>query len=624
MHKAFIVCCILFFNSFLQAQTSSVDSLLKSLDREKTDTGRMKLYNSIGNFYMDNNAGKAIDYLRQARTLAQKLRLPLKVANNNYSIGFCYLMKGDFDESLAHYLESVKGYEQLNDSFRLANAFMSIGNLYTQNKDFARTAIYYDRARTIIELQKDTLQLINILAQTGILMDQQLKFDSALQYLQEALRYSRRLGDADMETNTLSNIGLTYKHQKNTEKAIAYFDSVLVAYKTMDVPTDNVAAIYNNIGATHSQAGNFAAARVAFDKSVALAKSAGSPFIEMENYNNLSDMFGREKNFALQAAYLKKYYDIKDSLFTADNKNQLTQLEADYQVEKKNAELIKKDVEVSSQKNQRNLSLLVALSAAIVLLILIFFFRKTRKNNLLLNEKNQQINHQNVELETLNGVKDRLFGVISHDLRNPLVTLRSYLSLTDDPALQEETKKQFKESTLQAVAQTSDMLDNLLVWANMQIKSTTPSLQPVQVDEIIEDALGAVRVQAEQKRVVLHQQVAATTVLGENTILTIAVRNILTNAIKFSQSGGNIFIEVSKEKDTVLLSIKDQGVGMSPEQLEQLNANQAETTAGTTGEKGSGLGIFLVKELLAKINAKLTITSEPGLGTTATMEFDAL
>lgn len=620
MHQLVLSFLLIVSSAATFAQNNQLaDSLLNALDKETADSNRMKIYRRIGNYYTDNNAGKAISYLEKSQEIAKKLNRPLLVANDYYSIAFCYLVKSDFNKSLDNYLQSVRIYEQLKDSFRLSNAYMSIANVYSANKNFKKTNEYSALALKLIEAQNDSIQLASIYMQRGTSFDQQLQYDSAIIYLQKALELARLLKDDYLLTNAWGNIGLTYKHTKETGKALQCFDSVLTSYKTMDVPVDNYGAIYNNIAATHSQAGNYAKAQAAFDSSIKFSIQAGSPFLEMENYNNLSDMYGRMKKFELQSIFLKKYYNIKDSLFTADNKNQLTQLEADYQVEKKNAEIVKKDAEVSSQKNQRNVFIIIALAIALLLVILFFFYTRIKKNNRLLQEKNIQINQQKNELEILNQVKDRLFSIISHDLRNPLVTLRTYLSLADDVTLSADRKELFKKTTMQAVMQTCDMLDNLLVWANMQIKNTRVNITPVDVADCVQDVLNTVDAQAKQKQVGIENNIEPSIALGDHIILTIALRNLLTNAIKYSPSESFIEIRAEKKDQHIHLSIKDEGIGMAPEQLKQLSENQTDTTRGTNNEKGSGLGIFLVKELLQKINGTLLIESEMGKGSCFTI-----
>ncbi len=625
MHKIF--CSVLLLCTLLcgSAQTtSSIDTLLKAADREQRDTVRMKLYNKLGDFYMNNNAGKAIEYFEKAKSIAEKNGLLLKASNNFYSIGFCYLVKANYEKALFNYQQSIKGYEKLKDSFRLSNALMSVGNVYFQNKDAGKTDEYYDKAEKLILAMNDSMQLASIYDTRGITYDQMGKYDSALLYHNASYRISSLTGDTEYAMNSLSNMGLTYKHQFKTAEALKKFDSVRMYFEKSEAPVDRFAAVYNNIAATQAQAGNYSAALAAFLKSLAYAKQAGSPSIEMENYRNMADMFGSMKNFEQEANYLKKYYQVKDSIFTIDSKNQLTQLEADYQVEKKNIEIVQQEAEVAKQKGQRNILITITLAAILMLAAGGYLYTETRKNNRALQLKNIQINEQKNELQTLNQVKDRLFSIISHDLRNPLVTLRSYLALADNDALAPEKKLQFKMQTLQAVINTGDMLDNLLAWANVQIKNTPSRIVPINLADCVWDTVQHVEAQALQKQVVVQQQLEAPTALGDYDIVAIALRNLVTNAIKFSDAGKNIFLLSTKENDRVHLTVKDEGVGLSQHQIAGILTKGNTSTAGTQGEKGSGLGLFLVIELLEKINATLTIESEPGKGSSFTIVMDGV
>jgi signal transduction histidine kinase len=289
-------------------------------------------------------------------------------------------------------------------------------------------------------------------------------------------------------------------------------------------------------------------------------------------------------------------------------------MEADYQVEKKNNELVKKEAEVLKQKSERNIFFIIALAAALILITGSFFYNRIHKTNAQLKEKNSQINEQKNELQTLNHVKDRLFSIISHDLRNPLTTLRSYLSLADNDSLAPDKKMQFKLQTMNAVINTSDMLDNLLAWANVQIKNTKVAITPINITNCVEDTVHSVQGQALQKGITIHQQIEASTALGDYDILCIALRNLVTNAIKYSDAQKNIYIKSSKENSGLILSVRDEGIGMTPEQITQIRSSENSSTPGTLGEKGSGLGLFLVRELLQKINAELRIESKPGEG----------
>jgi signal transduction histidine kinase len=500
---------------------------------------------------------------------------------------------------------------------------MSIGNIYNENKNDKKTDEYYLWAQKVIEGMHDSLQLGSLLAQRGTFFDQRKQFDSAMIYQLRTLQIAYALKNDYLNFSTLSNIGLTYKHQNKTALALNYFDSVLTILKSNQQLGD-IAAVYNNVAATQAQAGNYAKAKEAFATSIQYARQNENRAVVLENYRNMADMYDTMKDYKNEAFYLKQYYTLKDSIFTSDNSNQLTQLEADYHLEQKNGELVKQESEVQKQKGQRNIFIILAAAGGLLLITLALFYSRIKKKNSLLEEQNIQINKQKDELQTLNHVKDRLFSIISHDLRNPLVTLRSYLTLSDNENISAEKKEEFKTQTKHAVTQTSDMLDNLLAWANLQIKNTRANITPVSVQDAVQDAINVVQAQAQQKNIVIHKELLEAVVLADENILAIALRNLLTNAIKYSGENSNIHISSHKDNDTVALSVQDEGIGMTEEQVKQLQQNETESTKGTKGEKGSGLGIFLVMELLEKTNGHLFIQSEKNKGSNFTISLPAL
>ena len=624
MNKTILLLLAIFFSFAAIGQTKEVDSLLKLLDKEKADSNRLKIYRTLGDFYIDNNPGKAIEYFNKAVDLSKKTNNNKQLANNCYSIAFCYRNTGDYSKSVEFYLKAVRVYEADKDYRRLANAYMSLAIVYSYNKDFKNASSYHNRAKELIMIRKDSFQLCSLYTDIGTLFDQRKMYDSANKYQQQAYDLAVAIKDEQMVIDCLSNIGLTYKHEGKTKEALANFKKVLLVFQQQQTEPDRYAAVYNNIGATYAQQGDKTPAVEAFNKSLAYAITSQNPYIEMENYNNLSDLFGKTANFKNQAFYLKKYYNIKDSLFSADKKNQLTQLEADYNIEKKNTEIVKKEGEVQIEKKQKYLSLTLALVAVVVLILITFFYNRIKNKNELLGKQNVQINNQKNELQSLNNVKDRLFSIISHDLRNPLVSLRSYFSLTENPDLSDEKKLAYKKQTLSAVTQTTSLLDNLLVWANMQIKESKPQIKIIDIEDAVLDAVDNVNAQAVQKRIIIQKNLEATTALGDQNIITIAVRNLLTNALKYSNENSTISITSFQNDKDINIDIADEGVGISSEKINLLLSNEADTTTGTSGEKGTGLGIFLVKELLQKINGELLIKSVVGEGSVFTIKLPAV
>jgi signal transduction histidine kinase len=338
-----------------------------------------------------------------------------------------------------------------------------------------------------------------------------------------------------------------------------------------------------------------------------LAKKAENPETEMENYDYLANAYENIKDYKNQSISLKKYYSIKDSLFNSDSKNKIAELEADFQIEKKNTEIARKEIQINQVNYQRKVWGAVALFLMTLVGFLGYFYRK-------LKTKNQEIGKQKEELQQLNHVKDRLFAVLSHDLRNPLATLKTYFSLISKPDLLPEKKETYTQQTLKAVNSTSELMDNLLLWANSQIRNHKLTLTQIDLDETIEHTLELVELQAQQKAVHIVSQIEVKEVIANQNALETILRNLLTNAIKFSPSNSTVTIKSFYENNRITISVSDEGIGLSPEKMEGIYKSEITNTSGTMGEKGSGLGLILVRELAKQINANLAVESKEGLG----------
>ena len=398
------------------------------------------------------------------------------------------------------------------------------------------------------------------------------------------------------------------------DDALLYIDSALILLNQSGDLEFLLSGIYNNLACIYSAKHQFDSALVFFNKSIELCKTSHNIFIEMENYSNLADMYGLKKQYGLQVQYLKNYYNLKDSLFNTDKQNQLNQLETDYQLEKKDKLITKKNLELIKQKNNRNLSFLFSAFALILLSSLYYYYRKLKLKNLDLELKNTLIENQKTELQQLNHIKDRLFGIISHDLRNPLITLRSYLMLSDNESISADKKILFKNQTMEAVNQTGDLLDNLLTWANLQLKNVETPLVPIALDECVADVVNILKVQAKQKEIEIIQRIQAIVFPSNSDVLSIVLRNLITNAIKFSKEKQAIILESNQNEQGIQLIVQDFGQGLSSEQIHAILSSTNDSTLGTKGEKGSGLGLFLVMQMLKKINAQLLIESQLGIG----------
>lgn len=590
-------------NDSLYSQSiNELDSLLKLIDDQKIDTTQLNINRAIGDYYFNINTQKAIIYFESAKKISENLNRTDDLASNLYSIGSSYLNIGKFDSALEYYLNACRIYEQKGYKRRLTKAFIDIAYLYSESNNFPKGRLYFDKAKILINDLQDTVELRYYYSELGNFYFKQEQIDSAILCIEESKNLSKILGEHDLIIGANVNIGLLYKKKGNYDLALQYMNGALTAYKKNTNNPSELGVVYNNLGSIYAAQKKYNQAEKAFFKSLDYVNSIDAKFVVLENYKNLMDLYEQMKDYKSQSIYLKKYYQLKDSIYAIDKLNELNQLESEYQLEKKNSEILKKDKAFIKSNSQRNIFILIAFSILLALALLFLFYKK-------LQSKNHIVERQKEELLTLNHVKDRLFSIISHDLRNPLVTLKSYLLLSDSESISADKKLLFKNQTISAVVQTGDLLDNLLIWANLQIKNTSANIVPVSIQECVGDVVSVVDYQAKQKNIQIIQKIEPLMIPANMDILSIALRNLITNAIKFSFKNSEIIIKTIQSDDYTLLVVEDHGVGISNEKLELIQMNQNESTPGTNGERGSGLGLYLVKEMLKKINAQLQVES---------------
>lgn len=590
-------------NDSLYSQSiNELDSLLKLIDDRKIDTTQLNINRAIGDYYFNINTQKAILYFESAKKISENLNRTDDLASNLYSIGSSYLNLGKFDSALEYYLNACRIYEQKGYKRRLTKAFIDIAYLYSESNNFPKGRLYFDKAKILINDLQDTVELRYYYSELGNFYFKQEQIDSAILCIEESKNLSKILGEPDLIIGANVNIGLLYKKKGNYDLALQYMNGALTAYKKNTNNPSELGVVYNNLGSIYAAQKKYNQAERAFFKSLDYVNSIDAKFVVLENYQNLMDLYEQMKDYKSQSIYLKKYYQLKDSIYAIDKLNELNQLESEYQLEKKNSEILKKDKAFIKSNSQRNIFILIAFSILLALALLFLFYKK-------LQSKNHIVERQKEELLTLNHVKDRLFSIISHDLRNPLVTLKSYLLLSDSESISADKKLLFKNQTISAVVQTGDLLDNLLTWANLQIKNTSANIVPVSIQECVGDVVSVVDYQAKQKNIQIIQKIEPLMIPANMDILSIALRNLITNAIKFSFKNSEIIIKTIQSDDYTLLVVEDHGVGISNEKLELIQMNQNESTPGTNGERGSGLGLYLVKEMLKKINAQLQVES---------------
>jgi signal transduction histidine kinase len=234
-----------------------------------------------------------------------------------------------------------------------------------------------------------------------------------------------------------------------------------------------------------------------------------------------------------------------------------------------------------------------------------------------ISAKNKQILAQNQQLEKLNEEKNKLFSIVSHDLKAPLDSIRGYLELLSGNLLDEGDKEKIEEELLIQTKYTSDLLFNLMSWAKAQMHGVVVNLAPHNVQNMIDEIASNKKPAAARKGIKLTYSIdPALEVVCDKDMMHIIMRNLINNAIKFTNDGGEVYIKAAKKTDNLVLSVTDTGIGIPTENRDEIFTLKTRSTYGTNQEKGIGLGLMMCKEFIEYQHGEIWFESKYSIGTT--------
>ncbi len=249
------------------------------------------------------------------------------------------------------------------------------------------------------------------------------------------------------------------------------------------------------------------------------------------------------------------------------------------------------------------------------------FLRNTHRLvevNKNLHRQREDIIHQSNKLSSLNHVKDKLFAIIAHDIRRPLNNVEEILALINEQSLSLEEIQGISGPLHEHVSHTSILLNNLLNWAQLQIHGLNFSAKKVNLREIVSCNFRLLRFSADQKGITLYNHIDAHLLAWADTnMIDLIIRNLVSNAIKFSSKGDTVLVDAKTRKKYLEVSVKDSGTGISEELQKHLfKKSPPISTLGTMHEVGNGLGLILCKDFVEKNGGKIWVESDEGKGST--------
>jgi signal transduction histidine kinase len=261
----------------------------------------------------------------------------------------------------------------------------------------------------------------------------------------------------------------------------------------------------------------------------------------------------------------------------------------------------------------------------LLLALLLYSLLKTKQikdnlneqEDLLAQEKirNEAILEQTHHLEEVNQVKDKLFSIVSHDLKDSISSIKAFLDLLKEDSISKEEFRDLIPELSENADNASQLLFNLLNWSKSQLQSLEPKPELFNIQDVFHTKMALVEQKVEDKKIVLIDESQRDFVYADRSMIEIVIQNLITNAVKFSRTGDVITISNQDVNGKALICVEDTGVGISSENIDKLfNANKNFTTVGTKNEKGTGLGLTIAKDLVELNNGKIWVESTVNVG----------
>jgi signal transduction histidine kinase len=234
----------------------------------------------------------------------------------------------------------------------------------------------------------------------------------------------------------------------------------------------------------------------------------------------------------------------------------------------------------------------------------------------------EELKRKTRELQKLNQQKDKLFSIIAHDLRSPFTSVIGFADLLVSKArtLSHGQVVSYAQIVRDAASGVQNLLDNLLAWATFQIRDSALKLEPLDLTIAVGASIEPLTYMAETKGISIFNNISGMKVIGDEALVRIVVRNLISNSIKFSRNGGVVQVTAARVDEggqpMIRVTVHDDGTGISPVAMANLfELDRTVSAPGTRGEKGTGLGLYLCRDIIGRHGGSVTVDSSPSDGT---------
>lgn len=621
-----------------------IKNLRAELEQTEDAAKKIELYCELSKAHKSINPKMSIAYGNKAVALARQLGDQKLLANAYNATGSGHYLLGNIDKAVALYYSSLRIREKLGDPTDLSISYNNIANVHADQGSIKEALPLYKKSLSLATTAKDTLMMSSALNNIGNVYLDQGKHDLALVYYREALPIKEKIDDRQGILISLINIGSAYNGKNDYQTALKNLNRAHLIANELGSPHDEVYVLRGKAEA-YLIAKEYEKALDNALASMELAKIYEGKYELKENAAILDRIYTAMGNYEMAHHFLRLNTAYNDSLHNERAANRIAQERVKYETTQKEKEnlLLRTEQELNLRKLQQR-SIVQYFTIALLILVCgmaFVFFRGrqhlshankllTQKNELImhknealsqhqkvLTEQAEQLNIQKEKLTQLNKIKDKLFSVIAHDLRGPLVALKGLLHVMAMGKVPADKQEGLFNSLVKGQQNILWMLDNLFDWAKAQMEGFESNPQLLPMRELADENIRLLQPVASSKEVILENTIDPNlTGCADKEMIRLVLRNLISNGIKFCKAGDKVTLSASINKDMLLISVADTGIGITPEVQQKLFGRSSYSSRGTANEKGSGLGLALCKDFVVHNGGAIWVESTPGQGST--------
>lgn len=571
---------------------------------------------------------KALEYCFTALKINETHNLPKGKAETLSAIGQIYKEVGNNYKAMEYYMQSLIIQQELHDDEGIINTLNALGTIYLDLEANEKALAYHSKALAISSGKSLRKLEANTVFHIGQVYKREGKLNGALKHHKEALSIRKAIDDQAGIAQSYTLIGEIYLLQGNDKQALQH---QLIGIKTKKKLQDKagLAKSYNEIGAIFIQSKEYERAIRNLELALQYGVEKQAKKQIRDSYEHLYLCHSALGNYSRALEYKDLFIAIGEFIYSEESERKIAEMQTKYEIDKKENEIkilkqeqVLKEFQLSQQKEYKNFLIAGIIMVAVIALLSFYSLKVKKRSNIQLTETNGQINEKNKALEELNATKDKFFSIISHDLKGPLNSLTSFsgLLINHTAHLSKEEIQMLAKDLDQSVKGLFSLLENLLEWSRSQSGNIELKPETLDLNDLINQSKSLLAKTAETKNIAIQtKEYYNIAVNADRNSINTVIRNLISNAIKFTPSGGEIKIDARESSNMVMISVQDNGVGISEDVIDRLfRIDKKHTTNGTSNEKGTGLGLILCKEFIEKNGGTIAVESQEGKGSVFT------